>query len=258
MGAHAQSGPTSAEDRKRILEMARNYALEYTQTLPDFICNEQVRRYREGMNPGTWDLRDTLTVRLSYYGHREDYKLLLLNNKPAPALYEQIGGSITEGEFGTLLRQVFEPDPGTTIQWLGWEMVRGKRVAAFRYAMTVDHARYAVNFILNDHRYSALTGRHGNLYVDPENGQILRVTSEADSFPPDFPVDKVVSVLDYESTAIGDRIYVLPRTADVQMSAGTYQTRNTIEFQSYHKFNADADVTFDVAPQTPAPATKKK
>jgi hypothetical protein len=116
--------------------------------------------------------------------------------------------------------------------------------------LTAAHARYAVNFVLNEQRYSTLAGRRGLVYVEPSTGQILRVTSAADGLT-DFPVQKLTSTLDYDFTAIGDRTFLLPRTAEVELTAGTYLTRNTIEFSTYHKFNADVDVSFD-------PASKKK
>jgi hypothetical protein len=248
--AVAQSSPAST-----VLAGARAYALDYSLTLPDFICNEVVRRYREGADPGAWTLTDTLTVRLSYYGHREEYKLLQINGKAADRSYESLFGSISEGEFGSLLRQVFEPDHTTEIRSVGSDTIRNTPVAVFSYRMTAEHARYAVNFVINDKRYSAVAGRRGRVYVEPATGRILRITSAADGLAPDFPVQKLTSTLDYDVTAIGDRTFVLPRSADVQMEAGTYQTRNSIDFQSYHKFAADTDVSFD--PAAPAPSKKK-
>jgi hypothetical protein len=246
--AAAQS-PAPAPD-PGILATARAYALQYSQTLPDFICDELVRRYREGIDPGTWTLSDTLTVRLSYYGHREDYKLVLVNGKPAAnRTYESLTGSISEGEFGSLLRQVFAPEASTEIRFARWDAIGPQRVAVFAYRMTAAHARYAVNFVLNDQRFSTLAGRRGLVFVDPASGAALRITSAADALPPSFPVDKLTSTLEYAPTAIGDRTFLLPRTAEVEMHAGTYLTRNAIEFQTYHKFDAAAAVSFD--PEAP-------
>ena len=243
-----------------ILETARAYALDYIRTLPDFICDEIVRRYREGIDPGTWALNDTLTVRLSYYAHREDYKLLQVNNKPAAnRSYESLTGSISEGEFGSLLRQVFEPGASTEIRFARWDSAGGQRVAVFAYRMTAAHARYAVNFVLNDQRFSAVAGRRGEVFVDPATGQALRITSAADALPAGFPVDKLTSTLEYAPTEIGGRAFLLPRTAEVEMNAGTYCTRNSIEFQTYHKFDAAAGVSFGpVAPDEAGnPPTEK-
>ena len=243
-----------------VLDAARAYALDYSRTLPDFICDEVVRRYREGVDPDTWTLADSLTVRLSYYGHREDYKLLLVNGKPAAnRTYESLTGSISEGEFGSLLRQVFEPAASTEIRFDRWDSIGPQRAAVFAYRMTAAHARYAVNFVLNDQRYSALAGRRGLVFVDPATGAALRITSAADALPAGFPVDKLTSTLDYAPTAIAGRAFLLPRAAEVEMRAGAYQTRNVIEFQTYHKFDASTGVSFppeapDKPPAAQAPA----
>ena len=231
-----------------ILDLARAYAFDYSRTLPDFICDQVVRRYREGVDPGTWTLSDTLTVRLSYYGHREDYKLVQVNNKPAAdRSYASLTGSISEGEFGSLLRQVFEPEPSTRIRFARWDAIGAQRVAVFEYRMTAAHALYAVKFVVNDERFSAVAGRRGLVYVDPSGGQALRITSAADALPAGFPVDTLTSTLDYGPTAIGDRTFLLPRAAEVEMHAGTYLTRNTIEFRTYHKFDAGSEVSFGPA-----------
>lgn len=257
--------PPAPQPDPAVLPAARAYALDYSQTLPDFICDELVRRYREGMDPGTWTLTDTLTVRLSYYGHREDYKLLLVNGKPAAnRTYESLTGSISEGEFGSLLRQVFAPGASTEIRFDRWDSAAGKPVAVFAYRMTAAHARYAVNFVLNDQRYSALAGRRGLVFVDPAAGAALRITSEADALPAGFPVDKLTSTLEYAPIAIGGRTFLLPRTAEVEMHAGAYLTRNAIQFQTYHKFDASTGVSFlPEAPDKPPaqvspPPTERK
>jgi hypothetical protein len=243
----------AAPQSPAILDAARAYALDYSQSLPDFFCDELVRRYREGMDPGAWTLTDTLTVRLSYYGHREDYKLLLVNAKPAAnRTYESLTGSISEGEFGSLLRQVFEPDPSTEIRFARWDAIGPQRVAVFAYRMTAARARYAVNFVLNDQRYSAIAGRRGLVFVDPDSGAALRITSEADDLPAAFPVQKLSSTLDYAAIDIAGRTFLLPRAAEVEMHAGTYLTRNAIEFQSYHKYDAATALSFD----PPAPKQK--
>ena len=254
--AAAQSPPPPPAPR--ILDLARAYALDYSRTLPDFICDEVIRRYREGVDPGTWALNDTLTVRLSYYGHREDYKLVQVNGKPTNRSYEAMTGSISEGEFGSLLRQVFEPGASTEIRFARWDAIGGTPVAVYEYRMTAAHARYAVNFVLNDQRYSALAGRRGLVFVEPVNGQALRIASAADGLPADFPVQKLASTLEYGSTAIGDRTFLLPRSAEVEMQAGSYQTRNVIEFRTYHKFDAGTEVSFDPADAGQLPAARKQ
>src|SRR5271157_1131553 len=84
--------PPSSEEQAAILDDVRQYALGYSQNLPDFICTEVTRRLaapapgtryggRAGDSPH-WQALDTLTVRLSYFEQKEDYKLILHNSAP--------------------------------------------------------------------------------------------------------------------------------------------------------------------------------
>ena len=52
--------PPSDEEQGRIIQDVRDYALNYSENLPDFICAEEVKRYeappaRQGEGPG-WRL----------------------------------------------------------------------------------------------------------------------------------------------------------------------------------------------------------
>src|ERR1041385_1073488 len=69
--------PPSSEEQAAIISEVREYALNYSKTLPDFICTQVTRRYqapapgtRYGGSAGsepTWYPMDTLTIKLSYF-----------------------------------------------------------------------------------------------------------------------------------------------------------------------------------------------
>jgi hypothetical protein len=69
--------PPSSEEQAEIISEARDYALNFSKTLPDFICTQVTRRYgapapgtryggAAGSDP-TWYPIDTLTLKLSYF-----------------------------------------------------------------------------------------------------------------------------------------------------------------------------------------------
>jgi len=70
----------SGDEQRRILIDARRMALVYDKSLPDFICDQEVRRYHG--DRGGWALKDTLTLRLSYFGQKEVYKPPPINGRP--------------------------------------------------------------------------------------------------------------------------------------------------------------------------------
>jgi len=50
-----------------------------------------------------------------------------------------LGGSTSSGDFGTMLKEVFEPSSVAHFEWDHWGTLRGQRVMAFSY--TVSQAR---------------------------------------------------------------------------------------------------------------------
>jgi hypothetical protein len=92
---------------------------------------------------------------------------------------------------------------------------------------------------------STTVGEHGNLYVDRDSGQILRVEQIADSIPEDFPVTGASTVLDYDFISVGGRQFLLPLHAEVRLATRGVSIRNEVKFQGYRKFNGESSITFD-------------
>ncbi|SPE35238.1 conserved exported hypothetical protein [Candidatus Sulfopaludibacter sp. SbA3] len=234
----------SAVDQSAAIEKVRKTALNYSAGLPDFLCTETVRRYRNTTSVPEWSPMDTLTVQLSYYDHREEYKLLLVDGQKTKLRYDEAGGSVSQGEFGSMLQEVFVPSAAAAFAWDSRSTLRGHPVQVFRYSVSVENAHYQLSFNGNDRRFTASAGRHGLVYVGA-GGEILRITSEADHLPANFPIDKLHSTLDYDFTDIGGRQFLVPHTALVEMQAGILGSKNEIDFRDYRKFTADAGINFD-------------
>src|SRR3954447_4870635 len=86
-------------EQSAFIELTRETALKYSTSLPDFICTEVVQRAQDARGDGRWRALDKLTVKLSYSGHREDYKLMQINGKDTLLDYLYVGGSLSTGEF---------------------------------------------------------------------------------------------------------------------------------------------------------------
>ena len=239
----AVQAPAPAPEPRTPIETIRKNALSYSGGLPDFFCTETVRRFRNTTSSPDWTPMDTLTVQLSYFEHREEYKLLLVDGLKTHLRYEEAGGSVSRGEFGSMLQEVFDPSAETVFTWDSRSALRGRAVQVYRYSVSAEKARYQVSFNANDRHYSALAGRHGLVYATPA-GDILRISSEADHLPDAFPIDKLSSTLDYDFADIGGHQFLVPHTAIVEMRAGILGSKNEIDFHDYRKFNADTGITF--------------
>ena len=230
----------SPEEQKRILEAARESALSYTRSLPDFICTEVVRRFEEPRSR----LLDTLTLKLSYFEQKEKYQLLTVNGRPTLLSYESVGGVITEGEFGSLLSEVFSPGSEAEFRWARWTALRQRPAQVYAFRVSAAHSHYRILRGGPGGTDEAVAGQHGFVYLDHDTSRTVRVVAEADSLPRDFPVRSVRTILDYDFVEIGGRQFLLPLRAGARMTTVQTQTRNEVVFHSYKKFAADATITY--------------
>jgi len=233
------------EEQRRVLANAREAALEYSRSLPDFICTQRVRRYDD--IPGAWRLKDTLEVKLSYFEQKEDYQLLTVNGRSSFRDYETVGGAVSEGEFGSLLRGIFLPQSDSEFRWERWTMLRGRTAHVFAFRVQPERSSYRIAYLsgLGANRHDTPTGQHGLVFLDSETHRTLRIVADADHIPEDFPVRAVTTVLDFASAAIGSQSWLLPLRAEVRMTMTQFQTRNLVEFRGYRKFGSESRITFD-------------
>jgi hypothetical protein len=233
------------DEQRPVLAQAREAALEYARTLPDFICTQRVRRYDD--TSGTWRLKDTLEVKLTYFQQKEAYQLMTVNGRSTFRDYEDVGGAVSEGEFGSMLRSLFEPSSETNFRWERWALLRGRPAHVFSFRVLPEHSTYRIAYVsgLGANRHDTPTGQHGLVFIDRESRRTVRIVADADSIPADFPVRAVTTVLDFASTPIGGQAWLLPLRAEVRMTTPGFQTRNLVEFRAYRKFAAETHITFD-------------
>jgi hypothetical protein len=233
-----------------LLEQAREAALQYSASLPDFICTEVVRRTHDPRGNGRWQDLDTLTVKLSYFGHREDYKLMEIDGRPTVLEYESVAGAVSAGEFGTRLYSVFDPRSHGEFRWKGWSTLRQRRVARFSYRIARESSTYWLLFrpLQAGRRDAVIVAYHGDVYVDMETRMVLRLTLRAE-IPHGFAISRNESSVDYEFAEVGGKPYLLPSHAYSSAKNGSYEAENNVEFLEYRKFHTESTLTFDPPPQ---------
>ena len=249
--APAADPKPSEEEAARLLEQVRETALNYSRSLPDFICTQIVKRYIDSNGRDRWVPTDTLTVKLSYFGQKEDYKLLLINNKLTNLDYMKAGGASSKGEFGTILKLVFDPASATAFHWKSWTTLRKRRTAVYNYRVERPRSTYVVSVQMEgDKMVEAVVGFHGEVFVDRDTDMVLHMTTVAE-MPLDFPMRQSFTSLDYDFTEVGGHEYLLPLSAEVEMRSMKLHTRNSVAFHSYQKFHSDATISFDTAADKP-------
>jgi len=247
--------PPSSEEQAAIVEKVRSYALDYDKGLPNFICTQVTRRFFDPTGLEFWQRADVVTARLSYFEHKEEKKVVLVNNQVLDIDYDKLGGTTSTGEFGSLLRQIFLPESRTRFDWERWATLRGRRNYVFHYRVPQQFSQWR---IIYDKSQEVVPGYHGLIFVDRDLLVVNRVTLEAENIPPAFPVQKAGTLLDYETADISGASHLLPLRAVVQMRSGKVLVKNEVEFRMYRRFGADTSITFDTPEPLAADQTQEQ
>jgi hypothetical protein len=235
--AAAQNSPLSPEETQ-IIEKAREVTLRYTANLPNFICTETIRRSQLPKRSQTWKLLDTIAVDVAFSDQGEQYNLLTINGKPTRKSFKDIGGTRSDGEFGTILQWIFQPESQTQFQSERPTEVRGRPTFVFSYRIEQDHSKFEVN-----HMIAAFGGL---VYVDRETNRVLKITAVPSGIPTNWALTSFSQELDYGFAEIGGQQFFLPLHAQTNatMQDGS-QTRNEMEFGNYRKFSSEATLKFE-------------
>lgn len=224
---------------------ARVYALNYTAHLPDFLCNETVERYEDLGGKGNWNKKDVLGVRLGYLDHVEDYKLMTVNGHATTQSLLSVRGAWSEGEFGSLMLLIFDPNSHAQFRWDHWTHLRHRAARVFSYSVKMANSHYKLAYGAGVVPTEVMVGEEGLVYLDAETNDIVRVTDQAVDIPLDFPVRQAVRVLDYAVQDVGGKPFVLPLHAEVRMGTGYIHTKNEMTFSGFRKFQGESTITFD-------------
>ena len=248
--------PPSPEEQKKALDAATDHALNYVKRLPDFICTQVTRRFADPTGREAWIPQDVILERLSYFDQHEDYKVVMVNNHPVDIPHEKLGGATSSGEFGSILKEIFDPNTKTDFNWARWATLRGRRTYVFSYRVPQSRSTYRITSSNSPtSSESVVPGYRGLVFVDKASLKVMQITLEAEDLPPGFPVRQVNLTLVYDYTRIGDADYVLPLKAELRARDDRrFLTKNDVEFRLYRKFGADTSIKFD----TPDPVPEEK
>jgi hypothetical protein len=255
--------PPSSEEQAAIIDQVREYALSYSKHLPDFICTQVTRRFAAA-RPGTryggsaksdpsYRLLDTLTIRLSYFEQKEAYKPILINNSPTSQEYRQLGGAVTTGDFGSMMKEIFERSTQAHFEWDHWAVLDRRPTMVFAYRVDRANSQWHVTY---DRRLDVVPAYRGLIYVDTKTHEVTRVTLEAVNLPPDFPVKSAMTILDYRYQDISGHTFLLPLKARTELSDAEVLSRNDTEFRNYRKYQVESELKFDDEAPPPLPEEK--
>jgi VWFA-related protein len=235
--------PPSADELETIVAGARKRALDYSKSLPNFICVEVTNRSVDQSGNGNWKHRDSLAELLTYHDNQESRTTLEVNGKRSSLKRAEMNSSwpTSVGEFGALLNLVFAPSSKTQFEWkeAGTIGDGSGALQVLSYRVAPENA----TLDLSESNNTIGVGFHGLVYIDATTSGVRRITVEADNLPRGFSMHAAAMTVDYEYVAISGRDYLLPVRSTVSLQRHHKQIElNEIAFRNYRRFASRAKI----------------
>jgi VWFA-related protein len=235
--------PPTPDQLEQIVEGARKRALDYSKSLPNFLCIEYTNRSADTTGKGTWRHRDSLAELLTYHDNAESRTTLEVNGKRSSLKRADMNQSwpLSEGEFGAMLNLVFQPRSKTTFAWK--EAATLGDQSGTLQVLSYRVARENATIVLNQGNEEEAVGFHGLVYIDAATGGVRRVTLEADGIKRTFPIRAAVMSVDYDYVAISGRDYLMPVRSSMSLERAHKKTElNEITFRNYRRYASRAKI----------------
>jgi len=225
------------DEAHQLIETARERALSYSESLPNFECTEVTKRAVDSNGSGKWRSIDSLVEMLSYQDRVETRTMLELNGNASHADRASMKGIFSSGEFGGVLQAVFREAAKADFKWKEAASLNGATVQVFDYR--VDRGNSSFSVTGNDGK-QLIVGFSGQVFIDSNTRRVRRVTLQADDLPADIPTQRTAMDVDYDYVAINGLKYLMPVSAELDVKKGTREAlTNTMEFRDYKRFGSN-------------------
>ena len=227
-----------------MIDKARAAAENFTETLPNFVVQQMMARFQSTTSKPDFKALDVVTTEVVFENGKESYRNLKINNKPVKEGMEQLNGSWSTGEFGTILRNLLSPMTAAHFHFRRETTAAGRAALVYGYDVDRENSRWLVKMASQ----SVEPAYRGAIWIDKETARVLRIEMEAVDLPDAFPLDKVETAADYGFVRLGATAqFLLPVHAEtLGCQRGTSVcTRNQIDFRNYHKYSGEANITFE-------------
>jgi len=222
---------------EEVLRNVRRYAVTVPQRMPNFTCQQETSRFLGG----ALDQTDTITGVVTYEDGMESYKELKSNGQPVTDAKWLSPGTWSTGQFGGDVRYLFDTSNKVSFQFVNESKIDGRRVLTFQYRVAHQHVP---SWRLRVRDQVVAPPYHGQLWIDEDTGNLLRLQVVATEIPRSFPMRRADLQIDYGDVLFGDGTsFVLPlKSVANSADRDGSQNRNVLQFRNCHKFRATARI----------------
>jgi hypothetical protein len=190
-----------------ILDAAREAALKFTSTLPDFVAQQSTERSFTPPSGGSWQPIDVVTAEVTYSRGRESYRNVQIDGRPTTRSIESTGNWST-GEFGMVLEGLMAEDSKAQFRRRPGSQRAGNRGAwVFDFSVAAASSHWV---LVSPDKREYTTAFTGSVWIDQETRRVIRIERKTVGLPQDYPLSKSESIINYGYATIDKTSYLLP------------------------------------------------
>ena len=167
---------------------------------------------------------------------------MLFRSKPTRQTYEEIGGTTSTGEFGSMQASLFAPQSQAEFKEVKRETLKGRQTVVYDFRVK---KAFSNNQITDKGTgRSVVTGYSGTVWIEAESGRPVRIEQSAEDIQRGFPVTMAESAVEYDWVMIAGAKYLMPVYAEVILGRDSIRQywRNVIELKGYRVFDTDIKI----------------
>ena len=228
--------PPSEAEVKDIIDGARQRALAWSDSLPNFFCIEITDHSIDPTGRGDWRHKDTMVQMMRYLDHQESRTTLELNGEKTSVQPADLDFAHSVGEFGGMFQVVFDPSAKAKFTWKESDVLDGQPVQVFAFQVASANSNFDLT---GENNRQHAVGFHGLVYLDTATRSVRRISIDADDIPDNLLVRSTSISVDYSWITINSHDYLMPIRGAVSLREGKHQAvLNEFEFRNYRRFGS--------------------
>ncbi len=236
------AGTKQKNANDQLVDRTREWAMTFTNGLPNFLCQQSTTRYVEQSRSEGFEPVDVVTAKVLYEDGHEKYSAITVGGKRTNKSMMEIGGSTSTGEFASVLGGLFEAATRAEFKFFQSTTVAREPAAIYDFKVALHNS----NWTIQVGGQSLRPAYSGSVWIDKASAQVRRIEMQADNIPKDFPDDSIASAVDFEEVSLGTSKFLLPVHAEnLSCQRGsTICSKNTIDFRDYHRYTGESTIEF--------------
>lgn len=221
------------------LENTCQFALTVQKVLPNYICQEKIKRSINGKSVDLTELQVTSA------NGEDAYSNIRVDGKPVKADLFQLPGLWSSGEFGMLLYALFLPENKASFKFIKEERLHYRPALLFTFEIReADNRSF---YVWNFYGKKWTPGYSGSLWVDKTSRRPAQIELSSTRVPASNYVQQLFAKTEYGEIALADdSVFLLPLRSNLKacrnMPWGQSCFRHAVEFTNCHKFGAETKI----------------